>query len=173
MHKAKLFGILLMLLMLTSFHSPKKKKDLWQSWSEIQELMKKEPKPIFIDMYADWCVYCKKMDVTTYVNDSVYDYLKEHFYRLKFNAESKDTLEWHHKKFGFDKKNKLHEFYLYAANGNYILPTTVIIQANGQPVSVSGEMKVKEMEAFLKYFTTEHGDISFDEFSKKYKSVWK
>ena len=86
MHKAKLFGILLMLLMLTSFHSPKKKKDLCQSWSEIQELMKKEPKPIFIDMYADWCVYCKKMDVTTYVNDSVYDYLKEHFYRLKFNA---------------------------------------------------------------------------------------
>ena len=173
MSKAKLFGILLMMFCLTSFYPPKKKKDLWQSWNEIQQLMLQQKKPILIDMHTDWCVYCKKMDVTTYQNDSVYEYLKEHFYRFKFNAESKDSLRWNNKTFGFDKKNKLHEFYEYAAKENLVFPTTVIIPPNGQPYSVAGELKIKEMEILLKYFSGSYADKTFEEFSKQYKSGWK
>ncbi len=72
MQKVKLLLLLLVTVtVLTSFNPDKKKKDFWQSWAEIQTLMKQQPKPIFIDMYADWCEYCKQMDRTTYQNDSV------------------------------------------------------------------------------------------------------
>jgi len=173
MRKAKLFAILLVMVVLTSSHLPNKKNDLWQSWAEIQQLMLQEKKPILIDMYADWCVYCKKMDVTTYKNDSVYEYLKAHYYRFKFNAESKDSLRWNNKTFGFDKKNKLHEFYQFMAKGNLVLPTTVIIPISGQPYTLAGEMQTKEMETLIKYFSGIYPDKTLSEFTKDYKPHWK
>ena len=174
MQKFKLFLLLLLTVsVLTSFNPDKKKKDLWQTWAEIQTLMKQQPKPIIIDMYADWCEYCKQMDRTTYQNDSVYEYMKEHFYRFKFNAESKEELEWNNKKFNHDKKNNLHEFFEYVAKGNLILPTTVIITTDNQPYTVAGMLYTKDIEPMLKYYGTQYPNNSFESFSKQYKSNWK
>ena len=152
MRKAKLFAILLVMVVLTSSHLPNKKNDLWQSWAEIQQLMLQEKKPILID---------------------VYEYLKAHYYRFKFNAESKDSLRWNNKTFGFDKKNKLHEFYQFMAKGNLVLPTTVIIPISGQPYTLAGEMQTKEMETLIKYFSGIYPDKTLSEFTKDYKPHWK
>ena len=174
MQKVKISLILLIgVFIFTSFNTDKQKNDLWQSWTEIQSLMKENPKPIIIDMYADWCVYCKQMDRTTYENDSVYNYMKEHFYRFKFNAESKEPFVWNSKTFGPDKKNNIHEFFEYVAKGDLVLPTTVIITTDNQPYATSGMLYVKNLEVLLKYYSTDHGDQSFPKFAKHYKTTWK
>ena len=161
------------LMVLTSFNPDKKKKDLWQGWDEIQQLMEQQPKPIIIDIYTDWCIYCKKIDASTYKNDSVCQYMKDHFYRFKFNGESKDTLMWHNKKFGFNKIYKVHNFVQYVSQGAIVFPTTVVITPDGQPYANGGMLNVKEMETLLKYYGTVYPDKSFEEFSKYYLPVWK
>ena len=40
-------------------------------WMGIEEAMRKQdsmPKTVMIDMYTDWCGWCKKMDAETFSN---------------------------------------------------------------------------------------------------------
>ncbi len=59
---------------------------------EAYNLNKKKPKKIFIDVYTDWCGWCKKMDATTFMNPEIAKYMNDNFYCVKMNAEMKDTL---------------------------------------------------------------------------------
>ena len=34
----------------------------WMSWEEALEKSKKTKRKIFVDIYTDWCGWCKKMD---------------------------------------------------------------------------------------------------------------
>jgi len=173
MQKVSLLILFIVFLLNISFYPLHNRKDLWQSWKTIQESGRLEKRPVIVDIYADWCVYCHKMDATTYKNDSVYQYLKEHYYRFKFNGESKDTLEWNDKKFAWNRNYKLHDFYIYLANGNLAFPTTAIITPDGQPFATVGFIEMNEMESLLKYFVTAYPAISFEEFNRSFKPSWK
>src|SRR5690349_18588878 len=48
---------------------------------------KKEHKILLVDVYTDWCGYCKVMDRETYTNDTVIRTLKQHFVTVKLNPE--------------------------------------------------------------------------------------
>jgi len=39
--------------------------------SELQQALANTGKPVMLDFYADWCVDCKKMEVTTFVDSNV------------------------------------------------------------------------------------------------------
>ena len=69
----------------------------WMSFEEAVELNKKEPKKIIVDVYTDWCGWCKKMDSQTFTNEEVINYINQHFYAVKFNAETNDTIIFNHK----------------------------------------------------------------------------
>jgi thiol:disulfide interchange protein len=38
----------------------------WLSLEEASSLYESNPKPMFIDVYTDWCGWCKKMDASTF-----------------------------------------------------------------------------------------------------------
>ena len=38
----------------------------WMTWDEAVNANKLKAKPIFVDVYTDWCGWCKKMDATTF-----------------------------------------------------------------------------------------------------------
>ncbi len=129
------------------------KTNLWQSWSDIQTLSKKEKKPIIIDIYTSWCRYCKLMDKNTYGHDSVKNYLANNFYRLKFNAESRDSIEFMGKVFKYNPLYKVHDFVLYLTKGNVAYPATVIVPTDNQPPYYElGALSPRQMEMLLKYF---------------------
>src|SRR6185503_4150425 len=70
------------------------------AWIDIDQLnvkMKSESKPILIDLYTNWCYWCKVMDKKTYTNSKVISYINEHFYPVKFDAESKEIIKWKNK----------------------------------------------------------------------------
>jgi len=48
-----------------------------------------ESKPIFVDVYTDWCAPCKRMDQTTFVDSLVGSQFNSDFISFKANAEDK------------------------------------------------------------------------------------
>lgn len=151
----------------------RKKHDLWQSWKDVNLQLKAQSKPLLIDIHTTWCYYCKVMDATTYRNHSVYAYLKAHYYRFKFDAETRDTLEWSGKAYYFNERYQVHDFAVYLSHGSIVYPTTVIITPGGQPYYQFGEIKAGEMELILKYFSEGiKTGITLEDYAKKFKSSW-
>src|SRR3954463_8524445 len=71
----------------------------WLTFKEAQEKNKVQQKPFLIDIYTDWCGWCKHMMKTTYSNPGFANYINANFYPVKFNAEGKDTIEFKGEKF--------------------------------------------------------------------------
>ncbi len=55
------------------------------------EASKKQPKPIIMDIYSNWCGWCMRMMATTNADPNLSTYINQFFYPVKFDAEGKDT----------------------------------------------------------------------------------
>jgi thioredoxin-related protein len=165
---------LLIVVVFCGLTIPKRKKAIWQSWATIHALQQQTAKPILVDIYTDWCKYCKVMDATTYRKDSVVNYLKQHFYRYKLNAEKNDSINWQQKVYRFNPRYNTHDFAVYLTKGNTVYPTTAIINTKGQPYFQPGALDVNEMEFLLKYMIeAEPKGITMDAYKKTFVSKWK
>ena len=49
----------------------------WLTFEEAVEANKTNPKLMLIDVYTDWCGWCKKMDKTTYSNAIIIAYVNK------------------------------------------------------------------------------------------------
>lgn len=50
----------------------------------------KENKILIVDVYTDWCGWCKVMDKETYDNSEIVNIIKQHAVAVKFNPEKND-----------------------------------------------------------------------------------
>lgn len=66
----------------------------WLDFETAIDRNQTEKKFIFIDMYTDWCGWCKKMDASTFKNSSVINYIDQNFYAVKFNPETTDAVAY-------------------------------------------------------------------------------
>lgn len=73
----------------------------WLTWDEAIAKNEKNPKKIFIDVYTDWCGWCKRMDASTFKDKKVVNYMNENFYAVKFNAEMKEDIVYKEHTFKF------------------------------------------------------------------------
>ncbi|WKN43619.1 thioredoxin family protein [Tunicatimonas pelagia] len=64
----------------------------WLTIEEVQTLSEKEPRKVIMDVYTDWCGWCKKMDKTTFSDEKVAAYVNENFYAVKLKADSNDKV---------------------------------------------------------------------------------
>jgi len=60
----------------------------WVSVDEMQKLNKAEPRKVFFDVYTDWCTWCKRMDVATFQDQEIVEYVNKNYYAVKLDAES-------------------------------------------------------------------------------------
>lgn len=68
----------------------------WMTWDEMIAQRDKDSikKKVFIDFYTGWCGWCKKMDQSTFLDPSVIQYMNSRYYPVKFDAETRDTIEF-------------------------------------------------------------------------------
>jgi thioredoxin-related protein len=72
----------------------------WTTLNQALTLQKKSPKPIFIDVYTDWCGPCKVLDKKTFHDKAVADYINANYYAVKFNAEGNSAVTYKGVKYG-------------------------------------------------------------------------
>lgn len=97
----------------------------WVTFEEAIELSKKKPKKIFVDVYTNWCGWCKKMDKATFQDPEVAKYMNKNFYCIKFNAEGKDDVIVGDKT--YSNNGKTHQLARDLLNGKLSYPTVVFL----------------------------------------------
>lgn len=123
----------------------------WISFEEALEQSKKEPKKILVDIYTDWCGYCKKMDVNTYSNKKLAAYINKHYYAVKFNAEQRPSVTFRGHEFKFSRG--VHELALALTNNKPSYPTTVILTEELEIFPpIAGYLAVSDFAPMLHYY---------------------
>jgi thioredoxin-related protein len=157
-----------------SFAPPDKEKINWISMQQLNDAYAKNPKPILIDIYTSWCGWCKEMDRTTYKNDKLAAYVNQHYYAVKFDAESRESITFNNKQYKYNAQYKTNDLAIFLTGGQLSYPTTVFMSGtNTQPAPIPGYMKPKEMEGPIKYFG-EKADATetYVVFNKKLHTEW-
>ncbi|WP_439482276.1 thioredoxin family protein [Cyclobacterium plantarum] len=83
----KILGIVMLGLMVSLPLKAQKEAITWYSFEEVIDKVEEQPKMVLVDVYTDWCGWCKKMDRETFTDKKVISYVNENFYAVKLNAE--------------------------------------------------------------------------------------
>lgn len=123
----------------------------WLTIEEAFAKMQKEPRKILIDVYTDWCGWCKVMDKETFKNKTVVDYVNEKYYAVKFNAEQTEAIKLGEQQ--FKSQGRTHDLALALTNNQPSYPTTVFLDDKFQMIQpLPGYMKAKEFHEVLTFF---------------------
>lgn len=134
----------------------------WISFEELNRLQKSEPRKVVIDVYTDWCGWCKVMDKNTFQNASIAKYTNKKFYCVKLNAESADKLLY--------QGDVLSNAELASKWGIYSYPTTVYLDESLQPMTapVGGYLDTVVFNKIIHYFgENAYKSVAFDKFELK------
>ncbi len=132
----------------------------WLSWEEALELQAETNKKIFVDVYTDWCMWCKKLEGSTLSESFIVDYMNDNYISVKFDAEQKDDIIYNNKIYkqikSFGRK-PTHELAIEIMNGNVGYPTLVFIDENLKVIQpLPGFQDVKTFEMIMKYFAEDN-----------------
>lgn len=150
---------LLLIVLISSSFLPKEEEASIQ-WMTVEEAFKatqSKPKKIFIDVYTDWCGWCKKMDKNTFENAEIINYMNEHFYAVKLDAEQKENITLGEQIFKFvpNGKRGYNELAPALMQGKMTFPTVVVLNEKFQMLQpIPGYRAPKDMKIILEFFAT-------------------
>lgn len=129
----------------------------WLTFEEAVAITKNEgnTKKVFIDVYTDWCGWCKKMDKDTFQNPEVATYMQDNYLMVKLNAEGKEPINFDGNTFEYVPSGRRGYHQLAAAllQNRLSYPTVVFLDENMKILSpVPGYQKVKPFLQIAKYF---------------------
>ena len=117
----------------------------WVTLNDLQELNQKEPRKVFIDIYATWCGPCKLMDKKTFSDPSIVQYVNDNYYAVKLNGEGKKQVNI----FG-RTKTEAELAYSFQIRG---YPSIVFMDESMQPYEpVAGYIPAQNFIKMLKQF---------------------
>lgn len=127
-----------LLFVLAGFMAQAQEAELkWMTLDEALAAQKKDPKPIMMDVYTDWCGPCKYLDKTTFHDPKFVEYVKTNYYPVKFNGEGTSVVNYKGKKYanpGHDPnrkgRNAAHEFTMFLQVQGY--PSVYVLDKTGE-----------------------------------------
>lgn len=151
----------------------------WMTFEEAMKKNKKTPKKIFIDVYTDWCGWCKVMDKQTFTDPTIIAYMNANYYAVKFDAEQRESITFKDKEYKFilsdPNRNKgYHELAAALLNGRLSYPTVVFLDEDMNMLTpVPGFRRPPELDTMLKFFGgNHHKSTDYETFSQNYQSPY-
>lgn len=126
----------------------------WYTIEQALELNKKEPRKIMIDVYTDWCKWCKEMDKNTFNNPLIAEYLNSTYYPVKFNAEQREPVKIDTTTFKYVAQGNsgFHELAAALLSGQMSYPSVVFLNEQIQILHVNkGFNPPKDFDKILKF----------------------
>lgn len=120
---------------------------------------RKRLKKILIDLYTDWCGWCKKMDASTFQDEQVTTFVDKHFYPVKLNAEQRETIVYAGHTFEFVENGRrgYHQLAYSLLDGRMGYPSFVYLNEKMERISISpGYKDAAVMLKELKFIAGEH-----------------
>jgi thioredoxin-related protein len=173
MRKSTLILLAILSIAFTAQSQKNKDEVKWYSFEEAIELNQTNPKKIFIDVYTDWCSWCKVMDDKTFNHPEIAAYLNKYFYPVKFNAESTAPITFQGTVFENKGQGRRSPHDLAAAllQGKMSYPSVAYMNEENQLLTaVPGYYPPEQMEPILKFFGGDHyKTTTWEDFSKNFK----
>lgn len=130
----KKIGFVLLIATFFISTSMKKASELeWKGFDEGYNLAQKKGKIMLVDVYTEWCGWCKRMDKDTYVQSEIIGLINQDYIAVKFNPEINATYTFEGKKYS---GNELAKVISNNQIGGY--PTTIFYYPKTKKTNVVG-----------------------------------
>ncbi|NNE28297.1 MAG: DUF255 domain-containing protein [Saprospiraceae bacterium] len=132
----------------------------WYTFEEAVEANKKVKKKFMVDIYTDWCGWCKRMDANTFEKEDISAYLNDNFYPVKLDAEMKADVLFKGHTFNFIPnagRRGVHTLAYSLLDGKMSYPSIVFLDEKVDRIMVSkGYKGPEDFMKELKFTSEEH-----------------
>jgi len=133
-------------------------------WTGVDQALKRaadEEKLVLINVYADWCPYCRRMHREVYPDERVEKPVSDYFIPVVINTESEDPVTY--------LGNKFTESEFAVALQYSSVPTTFFMNSNGEVIGQQpGYLPAELFSKLLEYVGSgAYESISFEEFDNQ------
>lgn len=133
----------------------------WITWEEAVALNQKHPRKIVVDVYTEWCGWCKKMDKGTFMDPAVATYVNENFYAVKLDAEQRGEIKFNSEVFKFvpseTGRGGVHSLAYALLDGKMGYPSMVYLNEKYERIMISpGYKETPDMLKELTFAAEEH-----------------
>lgn len=123
----------------------------WRSWDDGIARAKSGNRFVVVDVYTDWCGWCRRMDADVYARRDVSEYLAAKFVTVKLNAESSETV--HRGERPMTARSLASQFQVTG------YPTTIFLRPDGERLAnVPGYIPAEKFLLLLRYIGDGHMD---------------
>lgn len=146
----------------------------WYSIEEAEKLNKQQPRKIMIDVYTDWCGWCKKMDKETFNHPVIAEYINENYYPVKLDAESKEEIIFNGTTYKHVAQGArgYHELAAGLLNGKMSYPSIAYMNEKLELLgAIPGYMTAPAIEPLLNYIAEDkYTSESLEDYEKNFQS---
>lgn len=145
----------------------------WKDFESVNKLSANNEKKYFIYVYTGWCSWCKRMSSTTFQDEEIIEVLNNKFIPIKFNAESKDPINFREHAFKFISNGKrgYHELAAALLNNKLSYPSIVFLDEDMNMIQpLPGYKSAEDLNIILHFLGDKiYETMSFEDYQLKMK----
>ena len=151
----------------------------WMTMEEAQEKIREEPRMVFVNVYTDWCGWCRRMKNDTYSHPVIAEYLNNNFYPVNLNAEQEESIDFRgvtYENENLGERRPAHSFAIALLQGQMSYPSVAFFDENLDLLTaIPGFRPPEGMEAVLAFFNegVYKEDSNLDAFMSEFEGTIK